>query len=56
MNNSKPTEMKALHLETYGKPLKVLRLENVAIPNPGAGQIRVRSPRLRTQPGGLGRV
>jgi NADPH:quinone reductase-like Zn-dependent oxidoreductase len=42
MNNSKPTEMKALHLETYGKPLEVLRLKNVAIPNPSAGQIRVR--------------
>jgi len=34
--------MKALRLETYGKPLEVLRLENVAIPNPGASQIRVR--------------
>jgi NADPH:quinone reductase-like Zn-dependent oxidoreductase len=34
--------MKALYFETTGKPLDVLRLEDVAIPNPGTGQIRVR--------------
>ena len=32
MNNSKPTGMKALYVEIYGKPLEVLHLENVAIP------------------------
>jgi len=34
--------MKALYFQTTGKPLDVLRLEDVAIPNPGANQIRVR--------------
>ncbi|MFC6647207.1 NADP-dependent oxidoreductase [Granulicella cerasi] len=34
--------MKALFLKTYGKPLDVLQLEDVAVPEPGAGQIRVR--------------
>jgi len=46
MNNSetnpKPITMKALRLETYGKPFDVLRLEDVPIPNPGTGQVRVR--------------
>ena len=42
MTNPKPTTMKALYFETTGKPLDVLRLEDVAIPNPGTGQIRVR--------------
>jgi NADPH:quinone reductase-like Zn-dependent oxidoreductase len=42
MTNPKPITMKALRLETYGKPLDVLRLEDVPIPNPGAGQVRVR--------------
>lgn len=34
--------MKALFLKTYGKPLDVLHLEDVAVPDPGAGEIRVR--------------
>jgi NADPH:quinone reductase-like Zn-dependent oxidoreductase len=42
MTNQNPITMKALHLETYGKPFDVLRLEDVAIPNPGTGQVRVR--------------
>jgi NADPH:quinone reductase-like Zn-dependent oxidoreductase len=42
MTFPEPTTMKALRLETYGKPLDVLRLEDVAVPNPGAGQVRVR--------------
>ena len=42
MTNPKPTTMKALYFETTGKPLDVFRLEDVAIPNPGTGQIRVR--------------
>ena len=42
MSDPKPITMKALRLETYGKPFDVLRLEDVAIPNPGAGQVRVR--------------
>jgi NADPH:quinone reductase-like Zn-dependent oxidoreductase len=42
MTEAKPTTMKALYLETYGRPLDVLRLEDVAIPSPGAGQVRVR--------------
>jgi NADPH:quinone reductase-like Zn-dependent oxidoreductase len=42
MTNPKPATMKALRLETFGNPLDVLRLEDVAIPNPGDGQVRVR--------------
>ncbi|WP_446742080.1 NADP-dependent oxidoreductase [Silvibacterium acidisoli] len=42
MTNLKPATMKALYLETYGKPLEVLRIGEVAIPAPGAGQVRVR--------------
>ncbi|HTH52882.1 MAG TPA: NADP-dependent oxidoreductase [Edaphobacter sp.] len=42
MSTSKPNTMKALYFQTTGKPLDVLRLEDVAIPNPGANQIRVR--------------
>jgi NADPH:quinone reductase-like Zn-dependent oxidoreductase len=42
MPNPKPTMMKALYFKTTGKPLDVLRLEEIAIPNPGAGQVRVR--------------
>lgn len=42
MSDPRPITMKALRLETYGKPLDVLRLEDVAIPDPGAGQVRVR--------------
>ena len=42
MTKAEPTSMKALYLETYGKPLDVLRLGDVAIPYPGAGQVRVR--------------
>jgi len=34
--------MKALRLQTYGEPTDVLHLEEVAVPSPGAGQIRVR--------------
>jgi NADPH:quinone reductase-like Zn-dependent oxidoreductase len=34
--------MKALRLETYGKPLEVLHLVDTTIPNPGSGQVRVR--------------
>ena len=41
MANPKPTTMKALYFETTGKPLDVLRLDDVAIPSPGAGQVRV---------------
>jgi NADPH:quinone reductase-like Zn-dependent oxidoreductase len=37
-----PTVMKTLYLESYGRPLDVLRLGEVAIPSPGAGQVRVR--------------
>lgn len=41
MANPKPTTMKALYFETTGKPLDVLRLDDVVIPRPGAGQVRV---------------
>lgn len=42
MTDIKPTTMKALYFKTTGKPLDILRLEKVAIPMPGAGQVRVR--------------
>ena len=42
MTHLQPTTMKALYFETTGKPLDVLRLDHVAVPNPDAGQIRVR--------------
>jgi len=38
----KPITMKALRLETYGNPFEVLRLDEVAVPDPGTGQVRVR--------------
>jgi NADPH:quinone reductase-like Zn-dependent oxidoreductase len=56
MTNPKPTTMKALYFETTGKPLDVLRLDDVAIPSPGTGQVRVRVHALRSQPCGLGGV
>ena len=34
--------MKTLRFHEYGEPADVLRLEEVAVPSPGAGQIRVR--------------
>jgi NADPH:quinone reductase-like Zn-dependent oxidoreductase len=37
-----PATMKALYFETTGNPLDVLRLDDVAIPNQGPGQVRVR--------------
>jgi NADPH:quinone reductase-like Zn-dependent oxidoreductase len=42
MTGPTPITMKALQFKTCGKPLDVLRLEDVSIPNPGTGQIRVR--------------
>ena len=34
--------MRTLCFHEYGEPADVLRLEEVAVPSPGAGQIRVR--------------
>lgn len=42
MTEPKPTAMKALYFKTTGNPLDVLCLGEVAIPNPGPGQVRVR--------------
>ncbi len=42
MTSPKPNTMKALCFQTIGKPLDILLLEDVAIPNPGANQVRVR--------------
>ena len=36
-----PAAMKALQAQTYGAPLDVLRLEQVAVPTPGPNRIRV---------------
>jgi NADPH:quinone reductase-like Zn-dependent oxidoreductase len=37
-----PMQMKALRVERYGEPAEVLRLDEVAIPAPRAGQVRIR--------------
>jgi NADPH:quinone reductase-like Zn-dependent oxidoreductase len=42
MTNPEPTTMKALCLHSYGNPTDVLHLEEVAIPSPGQGHVRVR--------------
>lgn len=42
MTDVMSTTMKALHFKTTGKPLDVLLLEEVAIPTPGPGLVRVR--------------
>jgi NADPH:quinone reductase-like Zn-dependent oxidoreductase len=42
MTTPAPTSMRTLHVETYGAPMDVLRLEQVAVPTPGPNSIRVR--------------
>jgi NADPH:quinone reductase-like Zn-dependent oxidoreductase len=42
MTNPVSATMKALRLQSYGEPTDVLHLEEVAIPSPAAGQVRVR--------------
>ena len=42
MTNPVSATMKALRLQSYGEPTDVLHLEEVAIPSPGAAQVRVR--------------
>jgi len=42
MSNPSPAKMTALCLRSYGEPADVLRLEEVAVPQPGKGRIRVR--------------
>jgi NADPH:quinone reductase-like Zn-dependent oxidoreductase len=42
MPNSDPAQMKALRVQRYGEPADVLRLDDVPIPAPRAGQIRIR--------------
>ncbi|UUZ86134.1 alcohol dehydrogenase catalytic domain-containing protein [Paenibacillus sp. P26] len=44
VNNSASTTttMRAVRLHQYGAPAEVLRLEQVAIPSPGPGRIRVK--------------
>ena len=42
MTEPKPTMMKALYFKTTGNPLDVLFIGEVAVPNPGPGQVRVR--------------
>ncbi len=45
--------MKALLFEEYGEPLEVLRVQNIAEPAPGPGEIRVRVMRSPIQPSDL---
>jgi hypothetical protein len=56
MTEAEPSMMKALYLKTYGKPLDVLRLKDVAVPNPRHWPGSCASSCLRTQSSGLGRV
>jgi NADPH:quinone reductase-like Zn-dependent oxidoreductase len=42
MTSPKPNTMKALFFRTVGKPLDVLTLEEVEIPDPGVDEVRVR--------------
>ncbi len=42
MPQSEPATMKALQFKIIGEPIDVLRLDDVAVPSPGAGQVRVR--------------
>ncbi len=42
VSSSNTTTMKALRVHSYGDPTEVLHLDNVPIPMPGAGQVRVR--------------
>ena len=42
MAHPERTTMKALQIESYGKPLDVLKLNDVAVPTPGIAQVRVR--------------
>ena len=42
MTNPEPMTMKALCLHSYGEPTHVLHLEEVAVPSPSQGQVRVR--------------
>ena len=42
MSSSNSTTMKTLRVQSYGEPAEVLRLENVPIPQPRAGQVRIR--------------
>lgn len=37
-----PTTMRAWRLHEYGRPVDVLRLEDTEIPEPGAGEVRIR--------------
>src|SRR5271156_3606086 len=40
--NPESITMEALCLHSYGEPIEVLHLEEVAIPSPASGQVRVR--------------
>jgi len=42
MNDRAPTMMRTLHVRGYGEPAKVLRLDEVVVPNPNAERIRVK--------------
>lgn len=42
MSISHPAEMKALRVRSYGEPIEVLQVDMVPIPEPQAGQIRIR--------------
>src|SRR5271156_2077054 len=42
MTDQAPATMRTVRVHTYGEPADVLRLEEVAVPRPGADRIRVR--------------
>jgi len=41
MSSSTPVQMKALRVQRYGEPTEVLQVDEVPVPTPHAGQIRV---------------
>jgi len=42
MTTSTPVSMRTLHVQTYGAPMDMLRLDHVAVPAPAPNRIRVR--------------
>ncbi len=42
VNDRAPTMMRTLHVRGYGEPAKVLRFDEVVVPNPNAERIRVK--------------
>jgi NADPH:quinone reductase-like Zn-dependent oxidoreductase len=53
MTETEPTAMRALCLREYGEPVDVLHIENIPVPKPGAGRVRVRVHACAVNPADL---